>query len=94
MIHIGRISYGIYLLHMFIISFVKKLPGGTSPVLCFLLSAGAVIIVASLVYRHFEYPIIAYYKKRLSPLGRAPVVPAPAKEPSGLTTLLQSQSGR
>jgi peptidoglycan/LPS O-acetylase OafA/YrhL len=94
MIHIGRISYGIYLLHMFIISFVKKLPGGTSPILCFLLSACAVIIVASLVYRHFEYPIIAYYKKRLSPLGRVPVVPAPAKEPSGLTALLQSQSGR
>src|SRR5690348_14314667 len=45
MVHVGKISYGIYLLHMFIISAVKKLPGGTSPVLCFLLSSSAVIVV-------------------------------------------------
>lgn len=85
MIHIGRISYGIYLLHMFVVSLVKKLPGGTSPVMCFLLSASVVIIAASLVYRHFEHPIIAYYKKRLSPDGGVSVVALPVKEPSGLT---------
>ena len=69
MTHIGKISYGIYLLHMFVISSVKKLPGGNSPLLCFLASAIGVVVVASFVYRYFEHPIIAFYKQRLSPLN-------------------------
>ena len=69
MAHVGKISYGIYLLHMFVISSVKKLPGGTSPALCFLASSIAVIVVASLVYKYFEYPIITFYKAKLSPLN-------------------------
>ena len=69
MTHVGKISYGIYLLHMFVISSVKKLPGGTSPALCFLASSIAVIVVASLVYKYFEYPIITFYKAKLSPLN-------------------------
>ncbi|HKW27892.1 MAG TPA: acyltransferase [Verrucomicrobiae bacterium] len=72
MVHVGKISYGIYLLHMFIISAVKKLPGGTSPVFCFLASAIVVIAVASLFYRFFEHPIIAFYKRKLSPLNSGP----------------------
>ncbi len=68
MTHVGQISYGIYLLHMMVISSAKKMPGGTSPALCFFFSSITVIIVASLVYKYFEHPIIRFYKKKLSPL--------------------------
>lgn len=78
--HIGKISYGIYLLHMFIISAVRKLPGGNIPALCFLFSSVAAIIVASLVYKYFEQPIISFYKRRFSPLNAAVVHSSPAKE--------------
>ena len=69
MVQIGQVSYGIYLLHMFIISAVRKLPGGNSPAFCFMFSSVAVIIVASLVYPYFEPPIIAFSKRTLSPLN-------------------------
>jgi peptidoglycan/LPS O-acetylase OafA/YrhL len=69
MTHVGKISYGIYLLHMFVISAIKKLPGGTSPVICLLASTAVVIIAASLVFKYFESPIIAFYKQNLSPLN-------------------------
>jgi peptidoglycan/LPS O-acetylase OafA/YrhL len=68
MTHVGKISYGIYLLHMFVISTVKKLPHGESQLPCFFISAIAVIVIASLVYKYFEHPIIAFYKRKLSPL--------------------------
>ncbi len=77
LVHVGQISYGIYLLHMFVICVVKEIPRGTSPVFCFLLSATAVIIWASLVYKYFEHPIINYYKRNLSP-NKARAVPSSA----------------
>jgi peptidoglycan/LPS O-acetylase OafA/YrhL len=72
MTHLGRISYGIYLLHMFVISLAKK-AGASAPIPCFIVSAVAVIAIASLVYRYFEYPIIHFYKQKLSPLNQTPV---------------------
>ncbi len=80
MVHIGKISYGIYLLHMFVISAVKKIPGGNSPALCFLFSTVAVIIVASVVYKCFEQPIISFYKRKLSPLNATAARHSVAKE--------------
>jgi len=80
MSHLGKISYGIYLLHMFVISLAKKLPGGTSPAVCFLASSTAVILIASLVYKYFEYPIIAFYKNKLSPLAANKAVPGPGSK--------------
>lgn len=85
--HIGKISYGIYLLHMFIISTARKLPGGHIPLVCFLISAVGVIILASLVYRFFERPIIDFYKHRLSPVSEPPVIvlpPEPVMQPAAL----------
>jgi peptidoglycan/LPS O-acetylase OafA/YrhL len=70
LLHIGKISYGIYLLHTFVIYAVKKLPAFSSPAICFLVSVPLSIMLASLVYRTFEQPIIAYYKRRLSPLEK------------------------
>ena len=75
MTHIGKISYAIYLLHMFVISSVKKLPGANLPAVCFFTSAIVVIVAASLVFKYFEHPIIAFYKKRLSPLQPKTVAP-------------------
>ncbi|HEY2328953.1 MAG TPA: acyltransferase, partial [Verrucomicrobiae bacterium] len=80
MVHIGKISYGIYLLHMFVISAVRKLPGGNTPALCFLFSSVAVIIMASLVYKYFEQPIITFYKRKFSPLNAAVAHPSMARE--------------
>lgn len=77
LVQVGKISYGIYLLHMFVICVVKKIPGGDSPAFCFLLSAIAVITWASLVYTYFEHPIINYYKRKLSP-DKAKAAPRPA----------------
>lgn len=65
--YVGRISYGIYLLHMFVVSAVKKTPVGASPLLVLVFSTALVVPIASLVYRYFEQPIIAFYKQRLSP---------------------------
>lgn len=79
MMHIGKISYGIYLLHMFVISTARKLPGGDSPVVCFVVSAVGVIVLASLVYKFFERPIIHFYKDKLSPRREAPVIVLPAE---------------
>ncbi|MDE3084579.1 MAG: acyltransferase, partial [Verrucomicrobiota bacterium] len=82
LVHIGKISYGIYLLHMFILSSVKKIPGGDQPGLCFLLTTALVVMLASVVYRYFEQPIIRFYKNRLSPLASAPTVPRQATDPA------------
>ena len=68
--HIGKVSYGIYLLHMFVFSTVKKLPGGQNVWLSFLVTAALTVILASLVYHYFERPIIRFYKRRFSPESR------------------------
>ncbi len=90
--HIGKISYGIYLLHMFVLSSVRKLPGGTDPLICFALTSTLSIGVAALVYQFFEKPIIDFYKRKLSPMKPIPpttptvVPPSPASPvvaPSG-----------
>jgi peptidoglycan/LPS O-acetylase OafA/YrhL len=78
MTHIGKISYGIYLLHMFVISLVKKIPGGNSPVLCFLFSLVLTCVAASLVYKYFEQPIIAFYKRKFSPCNAKPANSTPS----------------
>ncbi len=93
MTHIGKISYGIYLLHMFVISSIKKLPV-ISPGFCFLSASVLVIAAASLVYKYFEYPIITFYKRRLSPLNAEPVAARPAPQDAALSPVPQPKPGR
>jgi peptidoglycan/LPS O-acetylase OafA/YrhL len=86
-VHVGRVSYGIYLLHMFVISSVRKLPGSDLPLVQFLASSAITIALASVVYRFFELPIINFYKRKLSPvrhpkLHTEPPQSAPALVPS------------
>jgi peptidoglycan/LPS O-acetylase OafA/YrhL len=80
---IGKTSYGIYLLHMFVIDAVKRLPGGSAPVPCLLLTTALVLPLAALVYHYFELPIIHFYKARLSPGVTAPAA-VPRELPSAL----------
>ncbi|GEM_PF-831287 len=60
--HIGKISYGIYLLHVLVIIAVKTRIS-VEPWTVFCLSATGVVILESLVYRYFEYPILKYKSK-------------------------------
>jgi len=92
MTHIGKISYGIYLLHMFVISSIKKLPA-ISPGFCFFSASVVVIALASLVYKYFEYPIITFYKRRLSPFNSEAVAACPAAQASALPPLPQPEPG-
>lgn len=60
-IHIGRISYGIYLMHMPVISILKKIHIiSCSPLVIFSLAVIITVIMASICYRYFEQPILAY----------------------------------
>lgn len=77
--HIGKVSYGIYLLHMLVISVIKKMPNGTNALFCFVASTVIVVAIASLVHRCFERPIITYYKRRMAP--RKVTADAPAAIP-------------
>jgi peptidoglycan/LPS O-acetylase OafA/YrhL len=74
--YVGRISYGMYLFHVFVTSSVEKIPGGSSPWLNFSLSVGLTVLAAALSYQYFEYPIINKWKQRLSPLNQPAVPPA------------------
>jgi peptidoglycan/LPS O-acetylase OafA/YrhL len=74
--YVGRISYGMYLFHMFVISFVLKVPGGLSPALGFPLTVCLTVLAAALSYQYFEYPIINKWKQRLSPLNQPTARPA------------------
>jgi peptidoglycan/LPS O-acetylase OafA/YrhL len=72
LVHIGRVSYGIYLLHPLVFNIVKQIDDSISPAVGLALSLGGTIGLASLSFRYFEGPIIAYYKRRFSPEARRP----------------------
>jgi len=59
--HIGVVCYGIYLTHMLVIMVVQRLITD-NPYLTFLLSAAGVTVLASVIYRYFESPILQYKK--------------------------------
>jgi peptidoglycan/LPS O-acetylase OafA/YrhL len=82
--YVGRISYGMYLFHMFVISSVLKITG-ESPTFTFLLSVSLSVLAAALSYRYFECPIINKWKQRLSPLIQ-PGVPSKRSESLILST--------
>lgn len=73
--HIGVVCYGIYLMHMLVIMIVQRVVTD-NPYLTFLLSAVIVTLIASVVYRYFESPILKY-KKRFSHTQRLVPVLAP-----------------
>jgi peptidoglycan/LPS O-acetylase OafA/YrhL len=65
LVHIGKSSYAIYLLHMTVLSVLKK-GLGEHPLALLIVGGTGSILAASLVNRYFEQPIIRFYKKHLS----------------------------
>jgi peptidoglycan/LPS O-acetylase OafA/YrhL len=63
--HLGKISYGVYLIHMLAISGLGQL-GCRSPYFCFALTVALVVPTASLIYHYFERPIIGWARRRFS----------------------------
>ncbi|RJQ70152.1 acyltransferase [Pseudonocardiaceae bacterium YIM PH 21723] len=51
---IGRVSYGMYLLHLLVLDVVTKVLGVTPPPVRFVLVSGLTVVVASASYRWFE----------------------------------------
>ena len=64
LLHIGKVSYGIYLLHMLFIMATERLITA-NPVIVFPLATIGVVIGASVVFQYFEQPLLRY-KKRFS----------------------------
>lgn len=62
--HVGVVCYGIYLLHMLVIMVVQRTMT-SNPVLTLIIATVGVYVLASLVYRYFERPILKY-KDRFS----------------------------
>ncbi len=60
--YVGKISYGIYLLHMLVIMAVSRI-FPENPALILFFSTILVILVAGGVYRYFEHPILQYKAK-------------------------------
>lgn len=80
LVQVGRVSYGIYLLHMFVLSSVKRLLGASSPVLCFSVTALVVVLIASASHRWFESPLIERGRRHFSPATpRTPIQAAPPR---------------
>lgn len=70
--HLGKISYGLYIYHVFVIvllinllqKYAPGLTGGTYQFVVYLLTLICSVAVASLSYSYFEKPLLAYKDKR------------------------------
>lgn len=78
--HYGKVSYGIYLMHMFVIAALQRVLGDRSPNLTFALTAIGTGIMAAISFALFEQPIMAFCKRRRERRRAAgstpPLVPA------------------
>jgi len=62
--HYGKVSYGIYLMHMFVLAILERFAPADSLFLRFFAAAIATGILAMLSFALFENPIIAYFRRR------------------------------
>ena len=77
--HIGKISYGIYLFHMFVLNGLEKF--NMAPQLRFVLGAVLVCIICTFIYRWFEKPLINYAKRSFPAATPQRTVAAPEPVP-------------
>ncbi len=76
--HVGKISYGMYLIHWFVIVALERgLPVGTPLPLLYLVVPFVTIAMATVISVCFEQPIISYGRKHFGDAGRAPSRQAP-----------------
>jgi peptidoglycan/LPS O-acetylase OafA/YrhL len=73
--YVGKISYGIYLMHMLVLVCLVHAFGKSAPFMVFAVGSLLTIMAASLSWRYFESRIISFYKQRFSPLNRGRPVP-------------------
>jgi len=70
--HLGKISYGLYIYHVFVIvllinilrKYMPDLAGGSYQVTIYILTLIFSVLVASLSYSYFEKPLLAYKDKK------------------------------
>ncbi|MBI5549852.1 MAG: acyltransferase [Deltaproteobacteria bacterium] len=66
-LHLGKVTYGIYLLHMLMLNLARQVIGPTHIVADFVVAVIATVIVASLSYRYYERP---FMRLRLRPAAK------------------------
>jgi len=70
--HVGKISYGLYMYHVFVIVFLINVLGKYAPQLTgmgyqisiYILTLICSVLVASLSYSYFEKPLLLFKDKR------------------------------
>lgn len=62
-VHIGVVSYGMYLMHMLVLNVLERATGMDRGPLLFVALVPATVLVATIVYRYFEKPILGYKKR-------------------------------
>jgi peptidoglycan/LPS O-acetylase OafA/YrhL len=78
--HVGKVSYGMYLIHWFVTVVIERmLPPGTPLAVFFALQFGTTVAVASILFRWFEQPCIAFARSRF---GTAPHRSVEAETPA------------
>lgn len=88
---IGKISYGMYLIHWFaLVAWQRTLPPGTSMLLHAVLATASIVVAASIIYVSFERPIITYGRNRF---GRRRPRITPGVHAGGVATHLEAKLG-
>lgn len=62
--HYGKVSYGIYLMHAFVLALTQRFVPDGSPTLHFVIIAIGTGILATISFAVFENPIINYFRRR------------------------------
>ncbi len=78
--HYGKVSYGIYLMHMFVVEVVERLIPAHAHLLHFALTAIVTGILAMLSFALFEVPIISFFRRRRERSARS-AMPSKASLP-------------
>jgi peptidoglycan/LPS O-acetylase OafA/YrhL len=75
MVYLGKISYGIYVYHIFIIVLVSPLlaPYGLSQAFCILLLFSVTVLISSLSWHFFERPFLAWKAALSDHAAKAPM---------------------
>ena len=70
--HYGKVSYGIYLMHMFVLTAAARFVPADAPALLFAVGAVGTGILAIISFALFENPIITYFRRRRAAAQLAP----------------------